>query len=101
MNGIHDMGGMQDMGPIEVEKNGPVFHASWEGRVSAMTRAMVATGKLKGGARPPIEGLSAIDYLRMSYYEKGLYSLTEQMVAGGAVTRAELESAPIRVDKRG
>ena len=31
MNGIHDMGGMQDMGPIRYEKNAPVFHAPWEG----------------------------------------------------------------------
>ena len=31
MNGIHDMGGMQDMGPIKYEKNEPVFHAAWEG----------------------------------------------------------------------
>jgi nitrile hydratase beta subunit len=92
MNGVHDMGGMQDMGPIEVEKNEPVFHAPWEARVYAMNRAMTAAGKLKGGVRPPIEGLSAIDYLRMSYYEKVLFSMTERMVASGAVTRAELES---------
>jgi nitrile hydratase beta subunit len=92
MNGIHDMGGMQGMGPIEYENNEPVFHAAWEGRVHAMNSAMGATGKLKGGLRPPIESLSAIDYLRMSYYEKWLFSLTERMVAGGAVTRAELES---------
>jgi nitrile hydratase len=92
MNGIHDMGGMQDMGPIEVEKNEPVFHAPWEARVYAMNRTMGASGKLKGGLRPAIESLSAIDYLRMSYYEKWLFSFTERMVAGGAVTRAELES---------
>ena len=36
MNGIHDMGGMQDMGPIKYEENEPVFHAPWEGRVYAM-----------------------------------------------------------------
>jgi nitrile hydratase len=92
MNGVHDMGGMQDMGPIVVEKNEPVFHASWEARVYAMNRAMAATGKLKGGLRPAIESLSAIDYLRMSYYEKWLHSVVERMVAGGAVTRAELET---------
>jgi nitrile hydratase beta subunit len=92
MNGVHDMGGMQDMGPIEVEKNEPVFHAPWEARVYAMNRAMAAAGKLKGGLRPPIESLSAIDYLRMSYYEKWLFSMTERMVASGAVTRAELDS---------
>jgi hypothetical protein len=52
-------------GPIEVENNEPVFHASWR-RGSMVNRAMVATGKLKGGVRPPVEGLSAIDYVRMS-----------------------------------
>ena len=33
MNGIHDMGGVHGMGPIQYEKNEPVFHAHWEGRV--------------------------------------------------------------------
>ncbi len=27
MNSVHDMGGMDGMGPIQVEKNEPVFHA--------------------------------------------------------------------------
>jgi nitrile hydratase subunit beta len=87
MNGIHDMGGMQDMGPIEVEKNEPVFHAPWEARVYAMNRAVGW-----GGLRPPIESLTALEYLRMSYYEKWLYSLVTRMVGSGLVTRAELES---------
>jgi nitrile hydratase subunit beta len=92
MNGIHDMGGMQDMGPIEYENNEPVFLAAWEARVYAMNRAVAATGKLKGGLRPPIESLTAFEYLRMSYYEKWLTSLTERMVASALVTRAEMEN---------
>jgi nitrile hydratase subunit beta len=92
MNGIHDMGGMQGMGPIEYENNEPVFHAAWEARVYAMNRAVGATGKLKLGLRPPIESLTAFEYLRMSYYEKWLTSLTERMVVSGLVTRAEIES---------
>ena len=36
MNGVHDMGGMQCFGPIRPEKNEPVFHARWEGRISAI-----------------------------------------------------------------
>jgi nitrile hydratase subunit beta len=92
MNGIHDMGGMQGMGPIEYEKSEPVFHAPWEGRVLAMMRAVTATGKLEGGLRPPIESLTAFEYLRMSYYEKWLTSLTVRMVASGLVTRAEIEN---------
>ena len=27
MNGVHDMGGQQGMGPVEYEKDEPVFHA--------------------------------------------------------------------------
>ena len=27
MNGVHDMGGLQDMGPVQHEKDEPVFHA--------------------------------------------------------------------------
>jgi nitrile hydratase len=81
MNGIHDMGGMQDMGPIKNEKNEPVFHAPWEGRVYAMSAAVTATRKLRLGLRPPIENLPAVEYLRMSYYELWLTSLTERLVA--------------------
>ena len=39
MNGVHDMGGMDGMGPIEREENEPVFHAPWESRVYAMARS--------------------------------------------------------------
>ena len=34
MDGVHDMGGMDGFGKVEVEKNEPVFHASWEGAYS-------------------------------------------------------------------
>ncbi len=37
MNGIHDMGGMQDMGAIAYAKTEPVFHERWEGRIYAMS----------------------------------------------------------------
>jgi nitrile hydratase len=44
MNGIHDMGGMHGMGPIDHEQNEPVFHEEWEGRVYAITRLLRAGG---------------------------------------------------------
>lgn len=92
MNGIHDMGGMQDMGAIGYVKSEPVFHAAWEGRVYAMSTAVGATGKLRLGIRPPIENMSPVEYLRSSYYEKWLVSLEERVVASDLVTRAELKS---------
>jgi nitrile hydratase len=92
MNGIHDMGGMQDMGPIKYEKNEPVFHAAWEGRVYAMASAVQSTRKLRLGLRPPIENIPPAEYLRMSYYEKWFRALTERLVASDLVTRTEIES---------
>ena len=47
MNGAHDMGGQQDMGTVEYEKNEPVFHAPWEARIYALTRAMRARAQLR------------------------------------------------------
>jgi hypothetical protein len=45
MNGVHDMGGMQCMGPVRPEKNEPVFHERWEARVLALVLAMFAWRK--------------------------------------------------------
>ena len=38
MNGVHDMGGMHGFGRVEIEKDEPVFHEEWEGRVMGMLR---------------------------------------------------------------
>jgi nitrile hydratase len=91
MNGVHDMGGMQDMGPVRPEKNEPVFHAAWEGRVFAMYWAI--DGDWPGGSgRYQRELIPPAEYLRMSYYERWLTSLSELLVKSGMVTRTELET---------
>lgn len=93
MNGIHDMGGMQDMGPIEYEKNEPVFHARWESRVFAMFIAAGAWGKWNLDAfRHTREVLPPDDYLRVSYYEQWLSGLLDLLVRRGLVTAAEIAS---------
>jgi nitrile hydratase beta subunit len=93
MNGVHDMGGMQDMGPVQYEKNEPVFHAPWEGRVYALNAAMGAWGKWNLDAwRHDIELLPPADYLRMSYYEKWLAAMEKRVVTYGFVTKQEIES---------
>ena len=73
MNGVHDMGGDQGMGPIQYEKDEPVFHAPWEGRVYAINRLLGAWRKWTiDGSRHGIELLPPADYFRMSYYERWL-----------------------------
>ena len=93
MNGVHDMGGMHGMGPIQYESNEPVFHESWEARVFALNRAVRAWSKWTTDAsRHAVELIPAPEYLRMSYYEQRLHALIELMVKSGLVTRAEVES---------
>ncbi len=93
MNGVHDMGGMHGMGPIEEEKNEPVFHARWEGRVFALRRAMGAWHKWNiDVTRHEIELVPPAEYLRMSYYERQFAAFLELLVKRGFLTRAELEA---------
>jgi nitrile hydratase subunit beta len=100
MNGVHDMGGMQDMGPIRYEKNEPVFHAPWEARVYGLMRTLGAQGKWNLDAfRHQIELIPPADYLRMSYYEKWLASLSGLAVKTDLVTAAEIDSGKAAPDR--
>ena len=93
MNGVHDMGGQQGMGPVVFEKDEPVFHASWEARIYALNRAMRAWRKWSLDTdRHALELLSPVDYLRMSYYERWVYRLEAQVVQYRLVSREEIES---------
>jgi len=93
MNGVHDMGGMQGLGPIPYEKDEPVFHEPWEGRVFALNRAIGAFRKWNlDASRHQLEHLPAADYLRMSYYEKWAARIDVQLGKYNLLTREELES---------
>lgn len=93
MNGVHDMGGDQAMGPVLYEKDEPVFHARWEGRIYALNRSMRARRKWSLDTdRHWLELMHPVDYLRMSYYERWVVRLEAQVVKFGFVTPEELRS---------
>src|SRR5690348_15034913 len=94
MNGVHDMGGNQGMGPIRRESREPAFHERWEGRVYALSRVLRTRGGLWNldAFRHGIETLPPVDYLRMPYYEKWFTWLVKTVVAAGDVTQSEIES---------
>ena len=91
MNGVHDMGGMENLGRVSPEPDEPVFHHAWEGRVHAMTVASPTRGNIDAG-RHQRELIPGPEYLAMSYYEKWFRSLGELLVRHGAVTAEELAS---------
>jgi nitrile hydratase beta subunit len=93
MNGVHDMGGMHGFGPVLPEKNEPVFHARWEGRVLAMQRAMGSVGLWNiDMARASIEQLPPHIYLGVSYYEKWERGLESRVIAYGLAGADEIEA---------
>ena len=91
MNGVHDMGGMQGLGDIVPEPEGPPFHADWEARVHAMTVASPTRANIDAG-RHQREKIPGPEYLAMSYYQKWFRSLSDLLVLKGFATREELAS---------
>ncbi|WP_284179787.1 nitrile hydratase subunit beta [Rhabdaerophilum sp. SD176] len=96
MNGVHDLGGMGGFGPVNPERDEPVFHGDWEKRVLAMSVAMGATGawnidmsRFAREDRPPGE------YLSLSYYEIWLAGLERLLVEKGLASPEETHSGQL------
>jgi nitrile hydratase beta subunit len=93
MNGVHDMGGMHGFGPVTPEKDEPVFHADWEGRVFAMQRATGLLGYWNIDiGRAAVEKLPPHIYLGVTYYEKWERGLEARLLSFGLVSDDELQA---------
>src|ERR1700733_5545427 len=93
MNGVHDMGGMDGFGPIPIEKNEPVFHAAWEGRMYAIAMSLAREFRNTDEFRHAIERIPASVYLDSSYYERWLNAMMTLLVEKHKVSRDELVGA--------
>ena len=94
MNGVHDMGGMHGMGPVDRETDEPIFEAPWERRMFAVLMATFTGGVYNVHEfRRTMERMAPADYLNASYYEKWLHTLEAIMLQKGEISRAELEAA--------
>jgi nitrile hydratase subunit beta len=97
MDGIHDMGGMHGFGKVEAEQNEPVFHAQWEGRVLAMTRAMGYAGAWTiDQSRAANEKLPAQVYLSISYYKRWELALEANLIETGLASADEIAAGHAR-----
>ena len=103
VNGVHDMGGTHGHGRVVVQKDEPVFHEPWEGRVRVMVQRLIQTGVLNlDEFRHAQERLPPDEYLRSGYYERWLAALEllvrERAVAiptkSGPETRARPQFKP-------
>ena len=88
MIGPHDLGGTARHGPVVVEKDEPVFHAPWEGK-------MFALNMLAGNWTPPefravVEQMPPAEYLATSYYEHWLFQFERYCEQQGWRSREDL-----------
>ena len=92
VDGIHDLGGMQGFGPVDVEPAEPVFHFPWEGRTFALAGGALGAGGFNTPMfRHAIERMDPAHYLSSSYYEHWLTAVATLLVEAGMVSRRELQ----------
>lgn len=101
MNGVHDMGGMHGFGPVIREKNEPVFHAAWEGRIWAISRLTRSAGLINSDeSRFGIEQMDPAEYLRASYYERRLVTVEYNLVDKGVLSEEEIDARMRLLEKQ-
>lgn len=93
MDGIHDLGGMGGFGPVEVERDEPVFHERWEAEAFALNSLGIRVLRAYNADeyRHAVERMDPAHYLGASYYERMLTGVASLLVEKGIVTRTELE----------
>lgn len=92
MDGVHDLGGIEGFGAVEVERDEPAFHEDWERRVFRLSMAAAIALRPTGGSfRHSIERMDPAHYLSTSYYEHWLTGWSTLIVEAGLVSRDELD----------
>lgn len=97
MNGVHDMGGLQNFGPVAPDADEPLFHHAWERRALGLTLAMGGAGLWNlDQSRSARESLPPAQYLSSSYYRIWVDGLCKLMLERGLVTPEELADGRMR-----
>jgi nitrile hydratase subunit beta len=79
------MGGQGGFGPVPVDdEDAEPFHADWEARVYALSRALRRNGAFNlDEMRDAIERIPPAEYLATSYYERWLIAIETLLAEKG------------------
>jgi nitrile hydratase subunit beta len=92
VNGVHDLGGTDGLGPVNVEDNEPVWHSEWEKVAFGMFPFPFAAGFFGVDQfRYGIEQMHPAEYLASRYYEHWLHAAEHYTTSSGAIDPAEIE----------
>jgi nitrile hydratase beta subunit len=86
------MGGMHGFGPVVVPGGSEPYHERWEPRTFAISTIVGCEGLGRGSGRALRETLPPEEYLRMSYYERWLWSTEQRLLASGAIADGEVDA---------
>jgi nitrile hydratase beta subunit len=93
VDGIHDLGGMQGLGPVVHSPAEPVFPDRWQAVARALMMIVAGAAGVSGGEfRHSIERMEPGHYLTSGYYEHWLTAAATLAVEHGLVTPSELEA---------
>lgn len=91
MDGIHDVGGMDGLGPVDTTEHADTFHESWEGATYAAFVAGLGSGTFGIDAfRHSVERTPPDQYLTVTYYDRWVTALTRLFVECGVLDGKEV-----------
>lgn len=90
MDGIHDLGGKEGYGAIEIDDKGDPFHAEWEGREWGMAQCGRAPGITLDWWRHCRELINPADYLSRPYFDSWAQTDFSTYIEAGWITLEEI-----------
>lgn len=98
MRSHHDMGG-QPAGPVDITEHD---YDPWEKRVDAMFSLLVQEKRLMrvDELRRGIEALEPNVYDNLTYYERWIASIANNLVEKGVLDQAELDARIAEIEQR-
>lgn len=100
MDGIHDLGGKEGFGKVDVHEPEEPFHADWEGRVLGIVRSMSRADDWSlDWFRFCRELIDPVDYLTRSYYDQWIQTYAAMMVNSGMASVTEIASGKTETNK--
>jgi len=92
MDGIHDLGGKQGYGPIEVDDDGSAFHHDWEGREWGISQCARTPGITIDWWRHCRELIMPEDYLGRPYFDSWAQTDFSTYIEAGWMSLEEINT---------
>jgi len=89
MDGIHDLGGKEGYGPVDVNESEVPFHEPWEGRMWGISRLARAPDWTIDWWRHVRELIDPVDYLQRPYFDSWAQTNLAAFVNSGIITLKE------------